>query len=454
MTFISASTLLLIAAVLLLAGSIMLALGLRGKRVGDEPRCSKCGYNLFGLTSERCPECGSIASGKNVVVGVRRRRWRLLGLGLFCLLVSVSWLGLVGYGRAKGINWYPYLPTFVVLQQAKADSFAAVTELNRRYTAGQIESDRLLALVPHALDRLAPDGRSPIVWAWWDLLVVMDAKGVLAEAQKEQLYERVFWSGLDFRPRVRQGEEVVFRNRGAAFVPGLDVRCKIVDAEGRIGEHQLELFSLPGDSAPSIQPFDTSRLEPGAYQVSFHAKRLFLYGGDESWDEPSLAREVRQEYPLEILPADSPDPLRLIADPSLASEFLAAIRFRMVFLLAGGSPGPWQPELMISVDDRVPMDGAFDLFVLVGGREIRLGEFLVRRDESPALISSVSWNVECGEARYFVPILRASADVARNTSDIFEIWDGELRFDPVEIPQSPPPAGAVQRGPSAPAYNP
>jgi hypothetical protein len=453
MSFVPVSTPLLIAAVLLLVGSIALAFGLRGTRVGDEPRCRKCKYNLTGLTSEQCPECGSIASGKNVVVGIRRRRWWALVFGLFLLLVSTGWLGLLGYGRAKGINWYPHLPTFVVLERAKADTLAAVTELYRRYTAGQVEGDRLLGLVPHALDRLTPVRASEIAWAWRNLLGGMDANGVLPEAQKERFYERVFSFGFEFRSPVRRGEELVFRNRGFKFVRGVDARWKIVDAEASIADHQLDLFTLPGRCAPNIRPFDTSVLEPGRYQVSVDAKMLFLCGRNESWDEPSLVMKIRHDDLLEILPADAPEPLRLIADPSLVSEFLAAIRFRMMFQASGGS-GPWQRVLMISVDNRVPMDGAFDLFALVGGREIRLGEVLVRRDEWPVPRTGVSWNVACEDATHFVPILRTSTDAARNTSDMFEIWDGELRFDPVEIPESPPPSGALQRPASAPAYNP
>ncbi len=28
------------------------------RRRDDTPRCTKCGYNLTGLTEDRCPECG------------------------------------------------------------------------------------------------------------------------------------------------------------------------------------------------------------------------------------------------------------------------------------------------------------------------------------------------------------------------------------------------------------
>src|SRR5690349_6074803 len=45
----------------LLLGVVLLALGLRGRRVGDHPYCRRCGFDLFGLPPAHpaCPECGA-----------------------------------------------------------------------------------------------------------------------------------------------------------------------------------------------------------------------------------------------------------------------------------------------------------------------------------------------------------------------------------------------------------
>ena len=39
-------------AVVLLCGVVLLIRGLLGRRVGDEPRCRRCKYNLTGIESD------------------------------------------------------------------------------------------------------------------------------------------------------------------------------------------------------------------------------------------------------------------------------------------------------------------------------------------------------------------------------------------------------------------
>lgn len=49
------------------------------RRVGSEPTCGQCGYNLTGSESNRCPECGMLFIDAGVIkgrtVGTRRRLW-------------------------------------------------------------------------------------------------------------------------------------------------------------------------------------------------------------------------------------------------------------------------------------------------------------------------------------------------------------------------------------------
>ena len=49
--------------VLLLAGALLLIVGMEGKVEGDAPYCVGCSYNLTGLTSNRCPECSTEVYG-------------------------------------------------------------------------------------------------------------------------------------------------------------------------------------------------------------------------------------------------------------------------------------------------------------------------------------------------------------------------------------------------------
>ena len=47
-----------------LGGAVCSRCGLRITISVEEPRCPTCEYLLFGLTSDRCPECGSAIASK------------------------------------------------------------------------------------------------------------------------------------------------------------------------------------------------------------------------------------------------------------------------------------------------------------------------------------------------------------------------------------------------------
>src|SRR3954447_1099353 len=86
---------------LLLISLPPLYLGWRGRVVGSQPVCRKCGFNLFGLpdTSTNCPECGSDLRKPNATrTGHLLRRRGLLwtgGILLFMALVSGGLFGTV-----------------------------------------------------------------------------------------------------------------------------------------------------------------------------------------------------------------------------------------------------------------------------------------------------------------------------------------------------------------------
>lgn len=79
------------------AGILLLVAGLRYRYCGDEPHCANCSYNLTGVASEVCPECGMPETANAVVYGERYRRWWLVLLGIeialgSCMLVTSMWL--------------------------------------------------------------------------------------------------------------------------------------------------------------------------------------------------------------------------------------------------------------------------------------------------------------------------------------------------------------------------
>src|SRR5690606_9241953 len=71
-------------------------------RRGKEQRCRKCGYELTGLKSEACPECGAALTPRNCVTGLRSRRRMAIGPVALLLIGGAWWFG---EGRAPRHGW-------------------------------------------------------------------------------------------------------------------------------------------------------------------------------------------------------------------------------------------------------------------------------------------------------------------------------------------------------------
>jgi hypothetical protein len=178
---------------------------------------------------------------------------------------------------------------------------------------------------------------------------------------------------------------------------------------------------------------ETDQFEPGVHQVEFRATKKFLCGANMDWDDPSFTRDLVLTSELEILPADALDTVRLVDDPTLADDFKRAISIELSGRPWGGSAKAGMFYLDIAVNRDLPMDAAFQVIGRVGEREVDLGTFTLKK---PGRGSTRQWGCKLTsiDAEIFVPILRTSVEAARETTDIFEIWDGELEYAPVQIP--------------------
>ncbi len=101
-------------------------------RKGQAPHCGKCDYNLTGLQSGRCPECGTPFDPKSTPQGETVRKRRLLYAAIACWL----WGGFEVYLFVRQGNLYQSYPLSWVCQDAEFGSAARSgrgwAELQRR----------------------------------------------------------------------------------------------------------------------------------------------------------------------------------------------------------------------------------------------------------------------------------------------------------------------------------
>ena len=146
--------LLMLSLPLLVGGTVLLKRGRWPRRVGTEPRCRACEYSLVGLTSDRCPECGSAISARTTVRGQRIRQpgmvWGGAGL-IFTEMTCVSpeariTPGCCGLWNDEQATAYARIVDFV---HNNSGARIGISGVRRRISA---PSPRACPAVEHALE--------------------------------------------------------------------------------------------------------------------------------------------------------------------------------------------------------------------------------------------------------------------------------------------------------------
>lgn len=214
------------AGVMLLVGLWLLRRGWRGRRVGDEPNCATCGYNLAGIPLTRCPECGADVAAEGGRVTGRRVRGRIsLTVGTLLFLVAAAYLAGPGWKGSREVDWYTIKPTGYVLDDLASPNSPsrqrAWNEIVRREKEGPLALRHRARLVDAGLAEQASGTRLPsrrvfnyslptvgeelVEW----LMSEADA-GRLNVEQRGRLCEQTQTVRLDVQPHVPRGEPVPF----------------------------------------------------------------------------------------------------------------------------------------------------------------------------------------------------------------------------------------------------
>ncbi len=195
----------------LLAGLVMLRVGLRGRRLNDHPVCAWCTFDLQGVYPESvtCPECGAgLKRDRAVRIGVRRRLPGLVLLGALLAAVPIAPIGAVAWALVTGTNVDAYKPLGLLLWEARhsdptrLDAIAA--EIQNRAMARKLDPTQYQRVIEATLD-LQADTSGPWTEAWGDLIERAQLDGVIKPEQEKRFASQAAVFEIQARPTVQSG---------------------------------------------------------------------------------------------------------------------------------------------------------------------------------------------------------------------------------------------------------
>ena|GEM_PF-1650150 len=463
-------------------------LGLRGRREGDEPHCRKCAYNLTGLTSQRCPECGSPILPDGTVYGTLRRRWPLLVSGALLLSLCTWSLGSLAYAHLRMIDFQAHYPFGWLLTSARRGEGASFLELIKREKSGLLsvhEVNRLVETALAAAEQDLPCGR---LNGWLKLLSRWDEDDVFTLEQRARFYSSLhrlvtptikgplriperrvgnMWVRKKGPQRVRSGGRLVIpvahRCSGPfnIYVTGyeLTVAGKVLPiSPPRWGG------KLPRSVCNRDWPWDLSvpnvDIEPGLHTLEFRGKYMLLRPG--KWLEgsngvPFATDEKTAFASVEVLPAFDPGLIGLVADPAMGELIAQAIKLQairayhvsgvrhkqtvgsllreMIKLRStqtsdtGEANAKTSIRVPLRLEQPLPIAVAFDVLLRLPGGDVHVGMVAwPRKAELPTRCAT--GEIPAIDAREALVVLRTNPEAARPYLEITQVWDGEIVLGP------------------------
>lgn len=254
--------LILLALAFFLPGVLLLIFGWRGKRVGTQPVCAACGFDLRGQAMDPaqpqppCPECGSTRLPRT---GHHVRRRGPLVAGAVLLIFAMLGTGLTVYASLDAATLATYKPVAWLRWDARTGNATltpvALDELLARWQAGQLDAAAAELLMQDVLTH-GPAGQPALVAAalgsqWDNLGAELLVAGVGTNAQRVALAQSWVVLQPEVRPMVEQGVDVPIRFKKQTFGPDSRFRFWLEQQRTTVGVGEFE-STLSGSSSGSL----------------------------------------------------------------------------------------------------------------------------------------------------------------------------------------------------------
>lgn len=466
-----------LAFIMAILGVVFFIAGFVGRRMGMEPRCKPCGYDLSGLVTPGqpptgldspptpCPECGIDLRlgttapgdlGSPIRFGRRKRRRGAMLLGLVLLLPSSLILGYAGVSILAGPSWNDRKAVSILIFEARrfrgdrAD--AAITELYTRLIEERATVAQQRAIIDAALDiqRSEPDrwfGTPYNVLLSWGTLFDIAARqnGAATPEQARAYAQNALAIRFEHRSRARPGDQwplgiIIDRARVAGHMQPF---VRPVLEELTIGPWTLDVST--------IDVTGTASAPHGRESTRFNAAVVSL------GDIPLGRHDVRQKWSINVHEVAGPGigPLigtwtaeitsTVLVQPrgfetvevyqdadlmaSMSSELLGPVS-----IFNQGNPSIRRVDVILT---RCYADIACGVTLIGDHGELAIGQLTARRGQLGMTYQfPVDWPASLGEPRRLR--LQTSTDAARATPDLERILDVDITLDLAGPPTDSP----------------
>lgn len=285
-----------------LIGTALLWRGFRGTRHGHDPYCRRCRYNLTGLLSNCCPECGAELHGGAIVHGLRRPSWAFAIVGA---VVTALGAGVIAVHVGQ-VDVYAACPTWLLLHMARCDIDGALQELDTRVRRPGISAGQSAQIADVCLARQS-NGETGLRTRqrWIDLLHCLYVTGQL-DAERQQRYFEQAVSDIRFSVqtpdrtdgRLRIDVSVQCRLPSFGLWPEMMEQQVTLDDESPLqygGQWTVPfgIGMLRGQVWPKVMP------TPGQHRLTYSAV-LILHGGSGQAAGTRWSQEVSEVLEFEI----------------------------------------------------------------------------------------------------------------------------------------------------------
>lgn len=390
--------------------TLVLILGIRGRRVAAPPHCRRCRFDLSGLVSPAtCPECGRSLAHPHAVRHDRRARSRpFLAAASLATLLMVAGAG--RWTARRATNLPAKLPTGVLLLVARRTEGASATvcidELAVRRVAGKLTSEQVGTFHDDLLARLVNPKATWPPSAKAELWDAAQTRALLPAQYERYWHEAASATRLRARAVVRAGQLI------AASFPNDHPRIgrdplaisneSVLQIE--FGLHQL--CTVPASTAQSTMQSQCTGPRGGGEGVAGSSMMLAALpsapspgpylGTARLWFSPARSRDrsgpptdafwITVESPIEVVAADEPT-VTIHPDPGLESDLAAQIWTSDVKIRLESAGGNVRPEIRVSLPIRrlgLAFAATLDLVSTTGERM----SFDLRSMTSPGLLDT------------------------------------------------------------------